>query len=335
MGIEKARADLVLFLDADDVLVPHCLRSMLEAYIESDASKYIYADWIAADGEKAKPEKSKDYNRALWERSGLHPISVLIPKEWCYAVGLFDNELPGWEDWDFFIKLAVNGYCGVRIPDQLMIYRTNSGFRREQSFEDGSKTLPILKERYGGYFEGVKSMAGCCGGNGDEVMKAKQYLGLLTAASRQEKTMQVGDSGLVRMEYVGLRRGSTTYRKPGLTRPYTGGNNAINKYADVHPQDVSILEITGDWRQVRSNSGIDVTQAMVPKPDPEVFKPQKPRIDINELVNATIAEILDKATHMDLDQLEKLLRAENGKESPRKTLIRRLGVLIDDIKRVS
>jgi hypothetical protein len=51
------------------------------------------------------------------------------------AIGGFDEKLIGWEDWDFFIKCAINGFHGVRVPKVLFGYRYASGTRREESFK--------------------------------------------------------------------------------------------------------------------------------------------------------------------------------------------------------
>jgi len=54
----------------------------------------------------------------------------------------------------------------------------------------------------------------------------------------------------VRMEYTGPNAGPISFVGADRTRIYRGADNATNKYADVHPDDVPVLEATGRWRVV-------------------------------------------------------------------------------------
>lgn len=56
----------------------------------------------------------------------------------------------------------------------------------------------------------------------------------------------------VRMEYIGPHVGASTFLgRNGTNRQYRGGNNPMEKYADIHKEDVEKLSNTGDWRVVR------------------------------------------------------------------------------------
>jgi hypothetical protein len=85
-----------------------------------------------------------DWTRDGWLQSGLHAVTALIPTQWARDVGGFDEELPGWEDWDFFIKLTIAGYCGQRVPEPLLAYRQHTGARRAESFDRQAATKAIL-----------------------------------------------------------------------------------------------------------------------------------------------------------------------------------------------
>ena len=63
----------------------------------------------------------------------------------------------------------------------------------------------------------------------------------------------------IRMQFTGARSGAVTYYGvKGSGRQYRGGNNAIDRYANVHPEDVAVLEAAGDWRQV----GVKLSEAV-------------------------------------------------------------------------
>ena len=265
-GIEAAKADLLLFLDVDDLLWPTAVEEMLKEYVSHDGAKYIYTDWYGVrKGEPPKRDNAKDYNRSRVDGS-THPITVLMRKEHALSIGGFDEGLPGWEDWEFFIKMAINGYCGQRLAQPLLIYRLHTGLRREQSLDDKDHTLPILRERYAAYFEGDKPMANCCGGNGDEILEAKRRLGLL--AQRYEPAPQGRNgnmSGSVRLEYLGNNAGAILLKRANgelLEKGYRVGSGPLHKYVDATPNDAPLLLATGKFRQI-GGGGFDLSQAQV------------------------------------------------------------------------
>jgi glycosyltransferase involved in cell wall biosynthesis len=244
-GLSFARAPLVLFLDADDFLLPTALDAMLKAHLSSDG-KYVYTDWIAVNGDTQETHASPEWTRDGWLHGGLHAVTALIPTAWARDVGGFDQELPGWEDWDFFIKLTIAGYCGVRVPEPLLAYRQHTGGRRQESFDNQTATKAILAERYGAYKTGEKQMPGCCGGNGDAILAVKRALG--EGEQVQSLTMAADlPDGDARMEFIGEQMGAVTFFG-SEGRQYRGGNNPHDRYANVHRNDVERLVNTGRWR---------------------------------------------------------------------------------------
>lgn len=69
----------------------------------------------------------------------------------------------------------------------------------------------------------------------------------------------------VRMEYVGPHVGASTFLgRNGTNRSYRGGNNPMEKYADVHKEDVEKLANTGDWKVVRIDRSVLRPKEVVP-----------------------------------------------------------------------
>lgn len=247
LGLKHATAPLVLFLDADDVLMPECLTEMIRSYIASDGS-YVYSDYhVAGIGGKTDRKQSGNYQQMIWMDNGLHAVTALIPREWLNEIKGFDAKLSGWEEGDLFTRLAIKGYCGVRVPQNLFIYRSYSGNGRQTSIEHTDQLVSDIESRYGDYLKGLTAMAGCgCGKNGETILKAKSMLDPRISTVPQ---MTAVPAGMVRMEYVGNEAGGITYFGRN-SRAYRGGNNLIERFADVHPDDVARLESTGKWRRV-------------------------------------------------------------------------------------
>lgn len=147
LGAKAAHADMLLFLDADDWLLPGCLAYMINAYNENPCN-YIYADWMGFDGKGLSPHKAKDFSIEGITREAIHPITALVPKVWHQEIGGFDESLSGWEDWAYFLELVKHKHCGIRVPTQVMVYDYSSGNRREDSLSKRNQLLPEIRSRY-------------------------------------------------------------------------------------------------------------------------------------------------------------------------------------------
>lgn len=271
-GVEAARGKLILFLDADDYLLPGALSQWLEEYRRGDAA-YIYTDYLEVRADRTETYKElPDYDQRQWR--GQHATNILIARADLLTVGLFDPSLRGWEDWDLFIRLAIAGKCGRRAAFAGFAYRFDTGTIRNTSLERKDEILPVMRERYADYYDGGKPMANCCGGDATAVLEAKRVIEgiqrLLGAGETVETpAAQVQTSGLtpavVRMEYTGERTGSVTYFG-GNGRQYAAGNNPHDKYLDVHPDDVAHLELTGEFRRVPLRPEPSEAAVVVPAP---------------------------------------------------------------------
>lgn len=256
VGLSYARAPLVLFLDADDVLVPRALEVMLKAFVAHQGARYIYSDWLQLigeqlDGEMA-PRTVPEYSGAQWLNGMQHAVTALIPTDWARAVGGFDEQLPAWEDWEFVCKLVSGGHCGARVAAPLLIYRMHTGQRRRAADGQEDTLYTAIQDRYQGFITGDTPMPGCCSGNGKITQVAQQALdnmqqpeipGVLGVRIPEGATS-------VRLEYIGDQWGAQSFIGHPSGRVYRGGANPMDKYTDVDPRDVERLVSMGTWRVV-------------------------------------------------------------------------------------
>lgn len=340
-GIRAAKSPLLLFLDADDILVPTAVQDMVNEYATQDGAKYIYSDWVNVHGAgDYRIEKSKEYDRTRFDRS-MHPISALVPKQWAEAVGGFDESLPGWEDWDFFIKLAVNGYCGTRLPRPLLVYRLMTGERRDDSITKKDQTLGILRERYAAYIEGGKQMAKCCGGGSGPILEAKRKLGMLSSSTQTTRGVN-NVNGLVRIEYLGINTGPIRISSAGgqtLSKTYTAAKSALHRYHDATPEDAKALVNTGKWKYIDAPAidldqtvqasqlgdglvtAVNVTQAPQPTSQPTTGEAPDPDA-------MTASQIRDWAVDAPIDQVTAVLELEKAGKN-RTTAVKALELSIE------
>lgn len=140
-------------------------------------------------------------------------------------------------------------------------------------------------------------------------------------------------SGTVRMMYIGQNKGSIPFKKEGLSQTFKGGNNAIDRYKDVQPGDVPILERTGKWKIAKAESGIDLSQAAVSQPEPEVFTPA-PKRALKNPGDMNVVEAKSYAAGLGLESLNEFKELEESGQN-RITLTRFLDQLITDVQRVN
>jgi len=192
-GVQAATAPLIAFLDADDVLSMRFLEKTLRAYART--GRYVYTDWVGLSKQGVQePHITPEFEAgAVFHQTSIHSINVLIPKDWITAVGGFDESMVSWEDVDFFMRLAAANYCGVRVPEPLVLYRYQTGSLREHGETIKPTLLALLRTRYSDYMEGRK-VCGCT----DTVKKKQQPLATGAAGNGNGKAGE-----LVRIEYVG------------------------------------------------------------------------------------------------------------------------------------
>jgi hypothetical protein len=222
----------LFFLDADDYLVPTALEEMVRAYTQGKKS-YVFSDWWAANpGKELEHMNCPDYNQEAVREKIQHAVSVLVETEAVRSVGGFDESLPTYEDWDFFLKLAARGYCGVRVPKPLLVYRTETGTRRLKAQEPGSTVYQQIVDKW----KGVEFMP-CCGQSAKIERVAVDMLSFPPQAS------DVPD-GKIRLRYVGQALGGVTY-----LGKYQVAAVPQQDFADVNPEDVSKLLQLGVFQE--------------------------------------------------------------------------------------
>lgn len=187
-GAEMARGKFLVFLDADDWLLPPALDRMLDAWKANEA--IVYTDYVGKafidDPAYLKQAEAEGRLRAVLggnetvlahraaefecEKALRQPeappyiwcnVTALIPRAWHLALGGFDETLPSWEDVDYHWRMARAGRCYYHLPEELMVYRFYSGGRRDAGFDMRHDLMKRLREKYAR--EGGNDMAcrGC------------------------------------------------------------------------------------------------------------------------------------------------------------------------------
>jgi GT2 family glycosyltransferase len=139
-GLAEARGMFVSLLDNDDAWLPTHLQRSTERLEAAPGAGLAYADaWILDDASgrinrrtslsfyphRAAPDADADeLYAALIEKNFVIASSATLTREALDAVGAFDAELRGTDDWDMWLRVAGAGFGAVRAaPEPLVVLR--------------------------------------------------------------------------------------------------------------------------------------------------------------------------------------------------------------------
>lgn len=259
VGAAYAKGEGLVFLDADDYLLPGALSALWEAWEGNDKNCVVYGDWIATTipGEEPTYYKAFDFtcnidNESVFLRRMPHAVTAVYPA-WAHdKIDGFNVDMPVWEDWDYCIKMYARlGLCGVRLEQAIIAYRHNTGLRRKvASFTEvgdserthvkaaNDKMRKFLYNEHKDYYQGRKKMA--CSKCPDKA-KFNKPLADMPADVFQEFVKKNGDGMILQFMLSGIEK--MPVLGPATKQTYrmmtdSAGNRFIH---NVHPDDVKML----------------------------------------------------------------------------------------------
>lgn len=263
LGVSISSAPLLVFLDADDWLYPEALEILLREWEYSQA--IIYSDYVgkatvgpenlgqfgqrvlqfnSKNNEAVILHNSFDYDCA---RAVTQPnpddmyiwslVTSLVPKVWHKEIGGFDEVMPSWEDWDYWIRLAKAGKCFRRVPEPLVVYRFNTGSRREVGGHEYQSLIEYLNAKY----KKVQVMPCNCGGSPSPAINSvgSQNQSLMAGQPTQadEVIGMQADTNFVLVTYAHPNRGQ--HRVVGASTQTDYGYRGGGERFYVHKNDIA------------------------------------------------------------------------------------------------
>ena len=138
-ALAEATGELIVFLDADDLLLPRYLESQtacLEAaraagrrvgIVTCDARLIEDGEYAAHSYLDTIRDRDKPLTFELVLKRNPIYIGSMVPKAVGDAVGWFDTELRGAADLSLWIKILERGFVAVRNPEAVAVYRRHHG----------------------------------------------------------------------------------------------------------------------------------------------------------------------------------------------------------------
>ncbi|MBV9293955.1 MAG: glycosyltransferase [Acidobacteriaceae bacterium] len=125
VGVSFSDTELYMALDADNALLPDCLELCLRKLDETGAA-FAYPT-ITIFGENHEQLGLVEYDPAHFQCSNYIDAMAMVRKACWVAVGGYTPLEPvGWEDYEFWCKLAEKGLFGVRVPETTARYRSHA-----------------------------------------------------------------------------------------------------------------------------------------------------------------------------------------------------------------
>jgi len=107
-GLKASRSEKIIFLDADDQLLPRAIELGLEAFHEHPDAAFVYGGfWVVRNGERSPGGRRATSHRDLIQCNWVGMIAAaMFDRERLLEVGAFDESLGMCEDWDAYLRLS-------------------------------------------------------------------------------------------------------------------------------------------------------------------------------------------------------------------------------------
>ncbi len=149
-GFAQARGEFLVYLDPDDAPAPRFLEACLAALEAHPEAGLAYTDCILREGREGREGEAErhisapEYDMDLLRTQNFLTSSPLMRRQvWDQSRGFAANT--AYEDWDFWVQAAANGFSGVRVAEPLNLYCLHGGnYSRKAQEQDGPAKARVV-----------------------------------------------------------------------------------------------------------------------------------------------------------------------------------------------
>jgi glycosyltransferase involved in cell wall biosynthesis len=120
-GIKESTGEFILPLDSDDMIYPEYIQSSVSILKNNKKISPVYCD-TQHIGEIQGIEKRPDWSLERLRQGPFIVNCSMFRREAFDICKGYDTSLFGWEDYDLWIRMGINGFIGKRISKPLFIY---------------------------------------------------------------------------------------------------------------------------------------------------------------------------------------------------------------------
>ena len=141
LAIERAHADYILPLDADDYLAPTFLAKTVPL-LDAEPDLGVVYTWVGLVGSHHGIWRTGGFSvKELLTRCTIHVASLYRRQLWVDAGGYDPSFVESCEDWDLWLGAAARGWRGRCVPEVLVYYR------RAPTSREGHARTPGISTR--------------------------------------------------------------------------------------------------------------------------------------------------------------------------------------------
>jgi len=151
LGLEEARGEFVLPVDADDKISKYYLEAAAKVLIQQPQVKIVTCEYECF-GEKQGKGKYRPYHRKLLARKNVINNCSMFRRADALKVGGYSEEIIGREDWELWISVLKNGGEVVHLPEIGFYYRIRSNSKRISDRKLKKHIIDVLNRRHKAFF---------------------------------------------------------------------------------------------------------------------------------------------------------------------------------------
>jgi glycosyltransferase involved in cell wall biosynthesis len=153
-GIERAKADIIVALDADDYFEKTFFEKALNV-LNAEKNVAVVSCYIKSFGLRKNLFKARGGTVENFLFSNQCVACTMFRKSVWLEVGKFDEQMKlGFEDWEFYIRVTEKGYLIKIIPEILFFYRqTEKSTLKNDSMPNQNEILEYMINKHEGLYK--------------------------------------------------------------------------------------------------------------------------------------------------------------------------------------